>query len=187
MTPAQLTNTAFVSEPLTWDQICERYPDEWVCLVEIDWIDRYSFSFRTARVVGHGAHPRDPFVQARAIRHRYEDLGHYFTGPSADPAPTAAATDEVVVAPRLDVAALISEPLTWPQICARYPDEWVCLVEIDRPVPQNFAFRTARVIGHGSHPRDPFLQAKAFDDRYDGIGHYFTGRIRRPLPRLFFS
>ena len=62
---------------------------------------------------------------------------------------------------------LISEPLTWNEICERYPDEWVCLVEIDRPDDNNFAFRTARVVGHGKHPRDPFLQ-----------GHYFTGDRR---------
>jgi hypothetical protein len=76
----------------------------------------------------------------------------------------------------------ISEPLTWKQICERYPDEWVCLVEIDRPVEHNFAFRTARVVGHGKGRRDPYLQARAFYDRYDGMGHYFTGRIR---PLLF--
>lgn len=187
MTLAQLTNTASVSEPLTWEQICERYPDEWVCLVEIDWIDEYSFVFRTARVVGHGASPRDPFVQARAIRHRYEHVGHYFTGPSAALAGVACGAEEVVVAPRLVGAAFISEPLTWSQICARYPDEWVCLVEIDSDDDVDLAFRTARVVGHGKHPRDPYVQARGVRRRYDEIGHYFTGRVRLPLPRLVFS
>lgn len=28
-----------ISEPLTWREICRRYPDEWVCLVEFDRID----------------------------------------------------------------------------------------------------------------------------------------------------
>lgn len=72
----------------------------------------------------------------------------------------------------------ISEPLTWEQICERYPDEWVCLVEIDRLQENNFAFRTARVVGHGKHPRDPFVQSRPFDDQYEGMGHYFTGRVR---------
>jgi hypothetical protein len=84
-------------------------------------------------------------------------------------------------------APFISEPLTWEQICERYPDEWVCLVEIDRLNDNNFAFRTARVVGHGKHPRDPFLQARPIRDQYEGMGHYFTGRVRTPLPRLFFS
>lgn len=89
--------------------------------------------------------------------------------------------------PQLAQTPFISEPLTWEQICDRYPDEWVCLVEIDRPVEHNFAFRTARVVGHGKHPRDPFVQARPFNQRYESMGHYFTGRIRTPLPRLFFS
>lgn len=76
----------------------------------------------------------------------------------------------------------ISEPLTWKQICERYPEEWVCLVEIDRPEDNNFAFRTARVVGHGKGRRDPYLQARAFYDQYNHMGHYFTGRIR-PLLR----
>jgi len=81
----------------------------------------------------------------------------------------------------------ISEPLTWEQICHRYPDEWVCLVEIDNINDTDFAFRTARVVGHGRHPNDPFIQAQPFCDQYEGMGHYFTGLVRIPLPRLFFS
>lgn len=88
---------------------------------------------------------------------------------------------------RLTHVPVISDPLTWEQICERYPDEWVCLVEIDRIVDNNFAFRTARVVGHGKHPRDPIVQARAFRDQYMGMGHYFTGRVRTPLPRLLFS
>ena len=80
MTQARLANPPFISEPLTWKQICERYPHEWVCLVEIDSFNDNDFGFRTARVVGHGKDPRDPYVQARPVRARYEEIGHYFTG-----------------------------------------------------------------------------------------------------------
>ncbi len=83
-----------------------------------------------------------------------------------------------MVQARLVDTPFISEPLTWEQICERYPDEWVCLVEIDRPIDHNFAFRTARVVGHGRHPRDPIMQARPFCDQYEGMGHYFTGRVR---------
>jgi hypothetical protein len=31
-----------ISEPLTWTEICERYPDEWVCLVEMDRLDPFA-------------------------------------------------------------------------------------------------------------------------------------------------
>jgi hypothetical protein len=77
-----------------------------------------------------------------------------------------------------DAVTLRSEPMTWPQICERYPNEWVCLVEIDRPEPQNFTFRSARVVGHARDPRSALRQAHVVRDQYDCIGHYFTGRIR---------
>jgi hypothetical protein len=37
----QDTSTAdpVISEPLTWAEICERYPEQWVALVEIDRIE----------------------------------------------------------------------------------------------------------------------------------------------------
>ncbi len=41
------------SEPLTWAQICEQYPLQWVALAEIDWLTRDNAlaGFRTARVI----------------------------------------------------------------------------------------------------------------------------------------
>lgn len=77
----------------------------------------------------------------------------------------------------------ISEPLTWAEICARYPDEWVCLVEVDYIHPDLFDFRTARVIGHGKTRGEPVDQALAWRDDYSLIGHYFTGRIAVRPPR----
>jgi hypothetical protein len=76
--PATIAPT--MSGPLTCEEICEKYPDEWVCLVEIDWIEPYKFEFRTARVVGHGKTRLDPLDQARPWRQRYKSIGHYFTG-----------------------------------------------------------------------------------------------------------
>ena len=37
MTAAAEQIAPMITEPLTWDQICERYPDQWVCVVEIVW------------------------------------------------------------------------------------------------------------------------------------------------------
>jgi hypothetical protein len=71
---------AGISEPLTWQEICERYPDEWVALVEIDWVNETDFDFRTARIAGHGKRRTDPLVQARPLWDRYESMGHFFTG-----------------------------------------------------------------------------------------------------------
>ena len=70
-----------ITEPLAWEQICQRYPDEWVCLVEIEWVHRSNFEFRTARVVGHGKTRAEPLVQARPWRERYKTIGHFHTAP----------------------------------------------------------------------------------------------------------
>ena len=84
------------------------------------------------------------------------------------------------------LAPAISEPLSWAEICARYPDEWVCLVEMARVDPNGFEFRTARVIGHGKTRRAPVEQAMVWRDHYALIDHYFTGRVlvRPPRPSL---
>jgi hypothetical protein len=81
--PAQ---TASISEPLTWTQICERYPDQWVCIVEVDWANDRDFEFGTARVVGHGDTRKEPIDQARSWRDRYSEIGHFFTGRVRAPA-----------------------------------------------------------------------------------------------------
>jgi hypothetical protein len=80
------------------------------------------------------------------------------------------------------LAPAISEPLTWAEICARHPDEWVCLVEMDRVHPNGFDFRTARVVGHGKTRRAPCDQASMWRAQYKLMGHYYTGQIRdKPL------
>lgn len=81
------------------------------------------------------------------------------------------------------LTAEISEPLTWAEICARHPDEWVCIVEIDYIHPNGLEFRTARIIGHGKTRGAPVKQAMAWRDRYELIGHFYTGRIAVKPPR----
>jgi len=79
-------------------------------------------------------------------------------------------------------AAEISEPRTWAEICAHYPDEWVCIAEVDYIHPDGLEFRTARVIGRGKTRRASVEQAKAWWGRYELIGHLYTGVIKdRPL------
>ena len=56
----RLMNEATISEPMTWTQICEQFPDEWVALVEIEWVNDRDFDFRSARVAGHGKRRREP-------------------------------------------------------------------------------------------------------------------------------
>ncbi len=69
-----------LSEPLTWAAICERYPDEWVGVVDIDYDDPHVFDFRTARVVSHSKTKREALDQARPWWNHYKLIGCYFTG-----------------------------------------------------------------------------------------------------------
>lgn len=79
----------------------------------------------------------------------------------------------------------ISDPLTWAEICVRYPDEWVCLVEFDRCEPSSAEFRTARVVGHGKTRREPLDQSAPWRATYQTIAHFFTGEMRFPISRVF--
>jgi hypothetical protein len=82
------------------------------------------------------------------------------------------------------IASTITEPLTWAEICERYPDEWVCVVDIDYDHPRVFDFRTARVVGHSKTKREAFDQASPWWDHYKLIGRYFTGHLTmRPFLR----
>ena len=85
MVENQTTIEPLLSEPLTWKEICARYPDEWVALVEIDWVDEDDLEFRSARVAGHGTMRRDPLKQAPSLWARYDEIGHFFTGPIRAP------------------------------------------------------------------------------------------------------
>lgn len=77
---------------------------------------------------------------------------------------------------------MISQPLTWAQICERYPDEWVCLVEVEHEHPNGGEVVKARVVGHGKSRKEPFVQARPWREHYELITHYFTGRLTE-LPR----
>lgn len=81
------------------------------------------------------------------------------------------------------LAPNISEPLTWAEICERYPDQQVCLVEIDRIHPRGLGFRTARVVSHGKTRHDAIDKARPCRDDYPEIALRFTGAAATPLVR----
>jgi hypothetical protein len=80
MSEPEIAAVADISEPLTWRQICDRHPDEWVALVEVEWVNETDFDFRSARVAGHGKRRKDPMVQAASLWARYHKIGHFYTG-----------------------------------------------------------------------------------------------------------
>jgi len=59
-----------------------RYADEWVALVEIDWVNENDLDFRSARVAGHGKTRKEPLDQARPLRARYDEIGYFLTSRS---------------------------------------------------------------------------------------------------------
>jgi hypothetical protein len=65
---------------LSWEQICELHPDEWVCLADMDWVNETDFNLCSARVLGHGKTRKEPLAQARSWLKRYPSIGHFFTG-----------------------------------------------------------------------------------------------------------
>jgi hypothetical protein len=80
-----MSDAPSVSEPMTWIEICERFPDQWIALVALDWLDDRNQPFRTALVAGHGSR-RDALDQARPLLKLFDRMGPFFTG---DRSPTA--------------------------------------------------------------------------------------------------
>lgn len=86
----------------------------------------------------------------------------------------------------MDTAAQLppieTEPLTWVEICALYPDQFVCLVDV-RPVePRSPEIRTARIVGYGPTRRaafDPIRDTR----KYSRWSIVFTGECTKPLRR----
>ncbi|HET9624916.1 MAG TPA: hypothetical protein VFP84_26290 [Kofleriaceae bacterium] len=68
-----------VSEPMTWSEICERFPEQWIALVELDWADEHDEPFRTALVAGHGSR-HEALSQAKPLRKLFSPIGPFFTG-----------------------------------------------------------------------------------------------------------
>jgi len=68
------------SERLTWDQICNRFPDEWVVLVETDWTTGWGPELSTAVVVAHYKRRREASPYLAAAFEHYPQIGCFWTG-----------------------------------------------------------------------------------------------------------
>ena len=79
-----MSDACTVSEPMTWSEICQRFPEQWITLVALDWADEQNEPFRTALVAGCGSR-REAIAQARPLRKLFEQLGPFFTGHPAPP------------------------------------------------------------------------------------------------------
>jgi len=81
-----------------------------------------------------------------------------------------------------------SEPLPWANICARYPDQFVCLVDVVKVVPHSPSIATGRVAGYGPTRRDASAIIRG-DLRYSAWTVVYTGRPTKPLrrPPVYFD
>jgi hypothetical protein len=77
----------------------------------------------------------------------------------------------------------VSEPTTWSEICARFPDQWIALVALDWRDDHDRPFRTALVAGHGSR-REALAQARPLLKLFAPIGPLFTGGAAVAAPAL---
>lgn len=82
----------------------------------------------------------------------------------------------------------LSEPLEWAEICARYPDQYVCLVDVSKIEPHSPTIATGRVAGHGPTRRDASAIIRN-DLRYTAWTVVFTGKPTKPLrrPPVYFD
>lgn len=80
---------------------------------------------------------------------------------------------------RMDAAVQIESveigPLSWTEICARYPDQYVCLVEVVRPERLHPTILSARVVGHGPTHDAAFEPIQDRDERYPRFTIRYTG------------
>ena len=68
-------------EDLTWDAIRARYPDQWVVLADIGWINRTDFAFTGAAIIATFAERKaaSPTIKALHAANRRE-VGCFWTG-----------------------------------------------------------------------------------------------------------
>jgi hypothetical protein len=81
------------------------------------------------------------------------------------------------------IALVETEPLPWAEICARYPDQFVCLVDIVRPERLHPQILSARVVGHGSTHDAAFEPICELDKKHPRFAIRFTGTCTEPLIR----
>jgi hypothetical protein len=76
--------------------------------------------------------------------------------------------------------SLRPERLTWNEICVRFPDEWVVLVDLEREDETDLGFHAAVVIAHHDSRKAASPDVKAALERYAEAGSFFTGRLVPP-------
>jgi hypothetical protein len=86
--PNPSTSTGMAThERLTWDEICQRYPEEWVVMTEIAWVNDTDFEFGTALVLAHHKTRKEASPSVKAAFRQYDEVGSFWTGKIEGPVP----------------------------------------------------------------------------------------------------
>ena len=78
-----------------------------------------------------------------------------------------------------------TERMPWAEICARYPDQYVCVVDcemVERGIPE---IKTARVVGHGPTHDAAFEPMRNLGALYRGCAVRYIGSCTEQLTRPY--
>lgn len=85
--------------------------------------------------------------------------------------------------------AAVAEPqerLSWKEICARFPDEWVVVADAapdDDDESADVDFDSALLLAHHPRRKEAYGRLAAHLAAHGSVGCFFTGKIRALPPR----
>jgi hypothetical protein len=79
------------------------------------------------------------------------------------------------------IAPTIMKPVDWVEICDRYPNEWVCLVDVEHQT--DGLIRSARVVGHHRSLKAALQQVDSWSPTRV-VAYAHTGGYRRRRLRI---
>ncbi len=74
--------------------------------------------------------------------------------------------------------------LTWGEICARFPDQWVVVVDTDWARDTDLEFGRANVVAHHPRRKEASADVRVAFRSYDEVGCFWTGTVRAPLTQF---
>lgn len=77
----------------------------------------------------------------------------------------------------------VPDRLTWDEICSRYADQFVCVVDIVRDAPGSPVIASARVVGHGATRDAAFEPMRSLSTPYPRHAVRYTGECTEPFLR----
>jgi hypothetical protein len=79
--------TAEDLERLTWKQMCERFPEQWVVVADADRVNEIDLELMTAVVLGNFKRRKDASPRIKTAFADYSEIGCYWTGKIRGPIP----------------------------------------------------------------------------------------------------